>query len=129
MKKTFYKIVGCDLKSLMVDGPLCVQYKMGEFVSANVKGLPLLVFDDFKTAREYHDDLSYGNLFEVEIVAWRGRTDHPRATIDQAFIHSSPKSLSEWLKRVNKDRRWWPDGTVFASKVKLVKEVNHEVRL
>jgi hypothetical protein len=129
VSKKYYKVVSKTLKSVVIekekvkldgkDYRLRVQYKIGEFVSANVSGTKLMVFDTLENAVKFNRNNRIF-LVEVEGIASKG--------ICLCYITCF---LPEILKIKNRKKGYlnhWtnalpPEGTLFAEKVKLIEEI------
>jgi hypothetical protein len=114
---------------------LSVQYIIGKFVKPNVPGTQLMIFDTLQSVKEYLNITGYGygcqkwteKIFLVEAKNVR------RYGICVELLEDISERISKLLKLKKNKKRYLshpinsgyrPSGTLFAEKVKLVKEIN-----
>ena len=135
MKKKYYKVVTGSLKSSQVKywwtdyrEKYLVQYKIGEWVEPKVEGSSLMVFSSLEDALRFvSSNVSNHKIFECEIEGAK------KNGIFSGQFTKIDALLSE-CKKLKKAKKGWthlcnttgiPKGTVFADRVKLIKEVAH----
>lgn len=133
-KQTYYKVVDSSLRScvmskkildpLCVPYNLCVQYKIGEFVSSN-NNTPLFVFNNMSSAISFaYQEKNAGpiRIFECEI-----KNKRKPFFINPHALDLYYKRLYEMFKKKKKFSHLvqsdYPKDTIFCSQVKLVKEL------
>ena len=129
MAKKYYKVVDPHLKSSRIWGTignqqLETQYSVGNWTYPNVKNTNLMVFDTLKQARDFKSYYSDEKIFECEI-------KNPRK-IGTLIRNGDFEEILEKILALKKAKKKWthlvkpntfPEGTVFCSAVKLLKEV------
>ena len=131
--KKYYKVVRKDLCSSMMGKyvnlfgkDFCIQYKIGKFVKPKIKYTSLMIFETYEQAGDfvYKYDYDDGRIFEVEAKCVR-KVGIIEYLCSDYFGRKVRKMIR--LKRAKKAYTHLtsssPNGTLFASEVKLVKEV------
>ena len=131
MAKIYYKVVSQDLRSVVRPRvSFAVQYKIGKFVEAKVKGTPLAVFDDLVKARRFALKKKYSCIYKCEI---QGK--YPKPWIPWSGMFDRSMSLSDHVKHIGnliRQKKKYshivdyvvPDGTVSCKRVKLLEKVS-----
>jgi hypothetical protein len=131
-KKHYYKVLKSNLKSLIIEESttvdingkqekVSVQYKVGEFVSPNIPGTQLMIFDTLQNAQGFCLPQNGQKVFLVEAlnVRYKGICVHYiKQTLP--YILKLKKNKKRYVNLIRKDI---PFGTLFADKVKLIKEI------
>lgn len=138
MSKTYYKVVSKNLQSAVVSSsystlvlPLSVQYKIGDWTEANLKGSNLMVFDSFNAANNFIKHNHYFGPHRIFTCEIEGKTKngifyqyfmlshYVRELKEIAKLRSKRKKFSHMIR----EHYFVPDGTVFCSRIKLLKEI------
>jgi hypothetical protein len=130
--KKYYKVVSENLQSWVITKydfievnnkrlRLIVQYKIGKFVSPNIIGSKLMIFETLEQARNFNTN---GRIFEVEA---KNVTNRGICLLTYEINYWLPKlfKLKKQKKRyLSLDvNGFQPPGTLFADQVKLIREI------
>ena len=130
MAKIYYKVVCWDLTSIVAKNTtLCTQYKIGEWVYPNVKYTDLMVFDNMYSAMTFREGPN-SRVFECVVknprkrglfIDWNFVDYGYDLPCDIKYLIEYKKKKKGYLKQLFKSP---PEGTVFCSAVKLIKQIN-----
>ena len=121
-----YKVVSKNLTSAIYiarDLGLETQYVVGQWVSPHIKQAPLMVFEDLELAKRFINANSrYGphRIFECEIKKSRKKWGWISVWNIDVF-YKALRNKKKWTDLISYGE--FPDGTVFADEVMLVKEI------
>lgn len=117
----YYKIVDNNLTSINHYCHLYIQYNIDEWAVPKDKLAPLMVFDNYKNASDFKNNVLYGRndlrIYKCHIIKSRRKwCAIPSSQIDKALEYKkNKKSIKSFCKP--------PIGTIFADAVKLIERV------
>ena len=131
MAKYYYKVVGRDLCSCVVGQffnrsrpSFCVQYKVGEFVKPKIPHTKLMIFETYRQAQNFSS--SYNRIFKVE-----AKNVKRVGIFLDIWSTSFNKDISKMLKLKKQKKKYTHlmyqtiKGTLFASEIKLIREIEY----